>query len=93
MRIGPIVVQVLGPPIQGVPGRNGFRDPVKGVPVTFSFKSLPSSDDEEGEKKDRDKDGQEEDGDGEDKLDDLGCGHLASPVEFRRSAQAAPSEV
>ena len=41
--IGPIVVQVLGPPIQGIPGRNGFRDPIKDVEVTFSFKSLPST--------------------------------------------------
>lgn len=36
--VGPLRVQVLGPEIQGIPGRDGSRDPVSGVEVTFRFK-------------------------------------------------------
>jgi phosphate:Na+ symporter len=36
--VGPVVVRVLSEPIQGVPGRNGFRDPVPDVPVSFEVK-------------------------------------------------------
>lgn len=37
---GPFVVQVMGPAISGVPGRNGRRDPVPDVDVTFEVKGL-----------------------------------------------------
>ena len=36
--VGPLTVQVLGPEIKGVPGRNGRRDPVEGIEVDFRFK-------------------------------------------------------
>ncbi len=36
--VGPLVVQALSPPIQGIPGRNGFRNPVPGRPVKFEIR-------------------------------------------------------
>ncbi len=36
--VGPLVVQALSPPVRGIPGRNGFRDPVVGRPVKFEVR-------------------------------------------------------
>jgi phosphate:Na+ symporter len=37
--VGPLIVQVLGPAIHGVPGRSGFRDPVVGKTVGFEIRN------------------------------------------------------
>ncbi len=42
--VGPLVVQVLGQPIRGVPGRSGSRDPISGVEVKFEVRKEDFSD-------------------------------------------------
>src|SRR5262245_42400225 len=37
--VGPLMVQVLGPAIHGVPGRSGFRDPVTNKTVRFEIRN------------------------------------------------------
>ena len=38
--VGPLAVQVLSPPIRGVPGRSGSRDPAVGASVRFEVRDI-----------------------------------------------------